>query len=250
MKPPTTRLLLCVIALIAATGANTRAERREYSLFGYEPAFEINDRLEIGARIYRFSIRDDRRTGPNGPRNSNPRVNYIGSLWGLDEIQDYIPRLYVQYAFTPYFGAGVSYDRLAAKTLDTPVKEKNWKPGDGDIQIRGPMLYLFARYPNMTRFTPFGELGWIYYYADFKVMDKWASLGPYHRFSVDNTHAYFLGLGLNTALTDRWHVNAYWRRTFEADVDVRVYFRKERLSRKGTFPMDSDVFGLGVSYLF
>ncbi len=238
--------------LCGAWGPAADATPRSYSLFGYEPAFEISERLELGARVCHFYLKDARRNGPDGPSNSNPGNNFLGSLWGLDETQDYLPRLYAQYAFIPYFGIGATYDQLVAQTRDTPVEEKNWTTGDGDLHLWGPMFYLFARYPNATRFTPLAELGWAYYFTHFSESYEWASGGPYWRFETEDTSGYFLGLGVDVALTDQWHVNAYFRSTFGVEVDARALFSKgpRPNARAGSFPMEYDMLGLGISYCF
>lgn len=211
----------------------------------------ISQRLQLGARIHYYNLKDTRRSGPTGVRNNNIRINFIGSLWGLDEIQDYVPRFFIQYAFVPYFGIGATYDHIAAKTLDTPVEIKNYSQGDGDVEVWGPMLYLFARYPNSTRFTPFAEVGWAYYYAHFDESAEWASVGPGYRFEVDDTEGYFLAAGLDFTLNDHWHAQAYWRRLYDAKVDARAYFSTgSRVGRAGAFPMECQMLALGMSYEF
>lgn len=211
----------------------------------------LDGRLEIGARIQYYNLQDSRRPGPDGLNNNNLQVNYIGSVWGLEEIQDYVPRFYAQYLATPYFGVGLTYDHVAAETRDWSNVEQTRTGSDGDLHVWGPMLYLFARYPNPTRFTPILEAGWVYYFADFKEDANWAAAGPGYRFKVDDTDGYYLALGLDYSVNDRWHVQAYWRRLFEAEVDARAYFYPgSRIHRSGSFPLEYNMYGLGLSYAF
>ena len=208
--------------------------------------------LEFGARIHYFSLKDTRRTTRNGQHdNSNIRGNFIGSVWGLDEIQNYIPRLYLQYAVSPFWGAGITYDSIGAKTKDWRDPINQITSSDGDVTAWGPMLYLFARYPNETRITPLIELGWVHYFADFDEDALWAASGPGFRFEVDNTDGYYLALGLDFDVADNWHVNTYWRRTFDTRVDTRAYFSPgPQVGRYGVFPLEYEMFGLGTSYRF
>lgn len=216
-----------------------------------EVAAWFEGRLELGARIHHFSLRDTRRTVSGRRDNNNIRINFIGSVWGLDEIQDVVPRLFLQYAVTPWCGLGLTYDRIAARTRDWGNVEKTRYGTDGDVRLWGPMIYLFVRYPNPTRFTPRAEAGWIRYFADFDVNPAWAATAPGYRFEVDDTDGYFLALALNLAINNHWHAEAYWRRLYNAEVDARAYFTPgPRVGRYGAFPMEYDMFGLGVTYVF
>ncbi|HOU20972.1 MAG: hypothetical protein KBC66_05980 [Kiritimatiellae bacterium] len=253
--------LFCLLgaapAVLAQSGSRTAPETHGFSWQSHaaereeETASWYDGRLELGARIHHFTLKDTRRTGSNGRNNNNVRINFIGSVWGLDEIQDYAPRLYIQYRVIPYVGAGLTYDHVAAKTRDWGNVEQTRYGTDGDVHLWGPMLYLFARYPNSTRFTPMAEAGWVRYFADFDVNPAWAAIGPGYRFEVDDTDGYYLALALDYAINDHWHAQAYWRRLYDAEVDARAYFSPgSRVGRYGSFPMEYEMFGLGMSYGF
>jgi hypothetical protein len=240
--------LLCGL-MQATVFAGTPDDAQMASKFTPSPV--IRDHLEVGARIYQFNLQDTVREGPNGPRNRNIDENYIGSLWGLDEIQDYIPRVYAQYALTPYFGVGATYDHIEARTLDSGDPLKNGDPGDGTLEIYGPLFYLFARYPNSTRFTPMAEVGWAYYFSQFNESPEWAAVGPGYRFEVDDTAGYYLALDVDMAITRCWHCDIYWRCMFGPEVDARAYFHPgNKVGREGSFPMEYQMAGLGVAYRF
>lgn len=245
-----------IAAVLLCSHRGGLAEWEPHSLvyaepYEFTPLLSLRDHLEIGARIHHFNLKDTLRSGRNGPANSNIRINFIGSVWGLQENQDYFPRLYAQYALVPFFGIGATYDHVAAKTLDWGNLEKTEIAGDGDVTIYGPLFYLFARYPNSTRFLPFAELGWAYYFANFEETAQWAATAPGYRFEVDDTSGYFLALGVDFALHEKWHANLYWRRMFQAEVNARAYFTPgPRVGRYGAFPMEYEMLGLGVSYRF
>ena len=210
--------------------------------------FGIHDQLEVGARITYFQLKDDER----GIRNNwDLQRNFIGSIWGLEEKQSYIPKPYVQYAIIKYAGVGLSYDELTVKTVDWGNLEGTVKGGDGDCVIRGPAVYVFGRYPNSTWFTPFIELGYVKYFADFKETAAWAAVAPGYRFEVDDTESHYFAAGCDVRITDQWQAGIYYRRLYDAHVDARAYFTPgPQVGRYGSFPFDSRQFGVGVSYRF
>jgi hypothetical protein len=243
-----TTVLLCGFLQATAYAVPDEDAQKGYE---YVPIIPITNHFELGARMYYFNLRDTVRQGASGPRNANVKINYIGSLWGLEEIQDYVPRLYAQYAFHPYFGIGATYDHVEARTLDSGDPAKNGKRGDGIVEITGPMVYLFARYPNSTRFTPLAEVGGAYYFSDFGEAPEWTDVRPGFRFEVDDTTGYFFALGVDVAITPRWHMDLYWRRMYGPQVDARAYFTTgPKVGRYGSFPMEYEMGGWGVSYRF
>lgn len=208
-------------------------------------------KLVLGARMYNFNLADTRRTTRGRLSNSNVRGNFIGSVWGLDENQNYIPRLNLGYWFTPYLGVGLTYDEVSAATVDWGSVEQTFTSTDGDVNIWGPMLYVTGRAPNSTRCTPFAELGWATYFASFDEDPAWAAAAPGYRFEVDNTTGYFWGLGLDFEINSHWSVDVYWRQMNNAEVEARAYFTtSSRVGRYGAFPMDYDMYGIGVNYHF
>ena len=209
------------------------------------------DRFSAGLRFYHFELRDTRRTVRGRTRNSNVQGNFIGSIWGLDEDQDYLPRLHVQYMFIPYLGAGLTYDHVSAETVDWGDEEATRTSSDGVVDIWGPMIYLIGRYPNSTRCTPFVELGWAAYFASFDTDPAWAATAPGYRFEVDDTSGYYFGAGVDIEVRGRWSVSLYVRRMNDAEVDARAYFTPgPRVGRYGAFPMEYTLVGLGASCRF
>ena len=210
-----------------------------------------SDRLSVGARVYNFELRDTRRSVRGRYSNNNIKGNFIGSVWGLDEEQDYIPRLHFQFMVNPYWGLGITYDQVGAKTVDWGNLEGTETSSDGTVNISGPMAYLTGRYPNSTKTTPFVELGWAQYSASFDTNPAWAATAPGYRFEVDDTRGNFLGFGVDIAIYKRCALSLYYRRMNNAEVDARAYFTPgSRVGRSGAFPMEYDMFGLGVTCWF
>lgn len=248
-------LMLVVPASFGTAQANPAPLDPAAATPGLQPIAAISNRLTLGARVCFFALDETRRRGENGLRNENGfagnHVNYIGSLWGLEEIQDPIPRLYLQWTCCRYLGLGLTYDHVAAKTLDWKDASRTETQGDGDLQIRGPLAYLYAQLPNSSRLTPLAELGLAYYFADFCETEAWAHTGPGYRFEVDDTVGYYFALGTDLAITRCWHCDFYWRFMYGPEVDARAYFHPGNiLGREGSFPMEYQMAGFGVSYHF
>lgn len=209
--------------------------------------------FEIGVRSYHYNLRDTRRRGDTGYDNANwyGNINFIGSIWGLDEIQNYLPRLYVQVALTPYAGIGVSYDTIGAKTVDWGNAERTRTATDGSLHLHGGLLYAFLRYPLYFGLQPFCEIGGAWYRSQFTEAATWKATGDGYRMKVDHTKGYFVALGVNVALTDDWALSVYWRRMMDLDVKARAYFDPgPDPNRVGSFPMEYTMFGIGASYVF
>ena len=211
----------------------------------------MEGRLIIGARIHHFELKDTRRRVRGRLENTNIRGNFVGSVWGLDEIQHYVPRLYVLLLAVPYVGAGVTFDQVSAETVDWGDEEKSFRATDGDLETWGPTFFVQARWPNASRFTPFAEWGRTKYFADFKEDPDWAAVAPGYRFEVDDTYGTMHALGCEYAITPNWSVHAYWRRLRGASVAARAYFTPgPRVGRAGAFPIEYDMYALGTSYHF
>lgn len=230
--------------------AQTRASgMREYS------TSQAYHHFEFGARSYHFNLLDTRRHGKDGLDNANwergRNVNYIGSLWGLDENQNYLPRPYFQWVVNDYFGLGVSYDYLTMKTVDWANEEKTRTGSDGDLFSHGCLFYVFVRYPLFFGIAPFGELGGAWYKVDFTESAKWVSRGDEYRIKVDNASGYYIGLGLNANISRDWSLNLYWRQMYDAEADARAFFSPSSSpNRVGSFPMEYRMMALGAAFHF
>ncbi len=211
----------------------------------------IEGRVMLGARMHHFELQDRRRRIRGRLENTNIRGNFVGSVWGLDEIQHYTPRLYLIALPIPYVGAGLTYDQISARTVDWGDEEKSFRASDGDLETWGPTFFIQARWPNATRLTPFAEWGRTKYFADFQEDPDWAAVAPGYRFEVDDTYGTMHALGCEYAITPNWSVHAYWRRLRGASVAARAYFTPgPRVGRAGAFPIEYDMYALGTAYHF
>ena len=196
-----------------------------------------------------FWLEDTRRSTAHGYDNANRAGNFLGSLWGLDAQQHYLPSVFAEYRVVSSFGAGVGYDEARARTLDWGVDAEGHPTtvGDGDVEIRGLQFYVFARYANRTRVTPYAQLGHGHYWSRFFVSPQWAA--PGRRFEVDGTGGWFVAAGGRATLSGHLGLDALCRHTHTEPVTARAFFVRNR-HRTGAFPMRSDLFGVGVVIAF
>jgi hypothetical protein len=207
----------------------------------------LSDRLVLGLRFAHFWLEDTRRSEPNGYDNNNHAGNFLGSLWGLDARQRSWPSPFLEYRVVGAFGAGLAYDQARAHTLDWADAEHTVTAGDGDVEIRGLQLYVFARYPNPSRFTPHARLGLVCYRSRFHESPGWAA--PGRHFEADDISGWFLAMGWGVALP--WHtaLDLSYRHTQVPGVSARAYLNKNH-NRAGVFPMTNDAVVAGLSYRF
>tara|TARA_R100000027_G_scaffold48943_1_gene37530 strand:+ start:7445 stop:8413 length:969 start_codon:yes stop_codon:yes gene_type:complete len=203
----------------------------------------LHDRLTLGTRVLWYSLTDTE----SGEEFDG---SFIGSLNRTTEDQNPAPiYFYAEYAITPYFGFGMSYDQFKIVTLDSGG-------GDGSFELDGPILYGFGRFENGSAFTPFLEVGIAFYGVDFSPKDEWTysdgGTTVINRFDVDNSTGFVLGGGLDIAIIEHLSVNLYLRYV-SVDVDVDYYFTpasNTTPSASGSFPGDHFSYGLGVAYTF
>ena len=209
--------------------------------------------FEVGIRSYRFALSDTRRRGDNGMDNANweGNINYVGSVWGLNELQNDLPRIYVQASLNPYIGFGLAYDYLGAKTVNWGNEQKTLLSTAGDLDMHGALLYTYLRCPLMFGITPFCELGGAWYRSDFTEDTAWIAAEQGRRIQVDNPFGFMVGLGVSVEFASEWSVNLYWRQMFDVDVEARAsYSSEDQGPHTGSFPMDASVIGLGAAYHF
>ncbi len=240
-------LVLGAILQAARPGASEEAAATPGGRSGFLGRF-VADHLSIGVHMTHFWLQDTRRADAQGYDNENLTGNFLGSLWGLDAKQHYFPNPFLEYRVVSSFGVGIAYDQSRAKTLDWGNNEgKVTTFGDGDVEIRGLQYYIFGRYRNRTRLTPFASLGLARYWSRFDVSPLW--LLPGRRFVVDNTQGWLVAGGCNVALGRHVGLDAFYRHLQVADVSARAYLRANHY-RGGAFPMRHHLLGAGLSYAF
>ncbi len=203
----------------------------------------IKDRLSIGTRVLWYSLTDTE-------QGEEFDGSFLGSINRTEEDQDLAPvYIYVEYAITPYFGIGISYDQFKVKTLDSGG-------GDGTFELDGPIIYGFGRFENGSAFTPFAEIGMAFYSNSFNARDEWTfsdgSSTVRNRFEPDDATGFVIAGGLDYEIVENLSANIYLRYT-SVDFDVDYYFTPNSTTtpyRKGTFPGDHFSYGIGLKYTF
>ena len=199
--------------------------------------------LEIGTRIIGVSLLEDTKGTGTDTRDDN----FLGSIDQLDVDQNYAPtRLYAQYFFSDYVGAGISYDKVEADAGDS-------RGSDGMLGIQGAIIYLVGRYPTESGFTPFAEAGVGLYHSSFDENADWEDDGDYKRYmDVDDPTALVLGLGCDYAITATLSVNLYTRLVTNTDMDADHYNSKAPSTprQSGDFNLDYVGYGIGIKYAF
>jgi opacity protein-like surface antigen len=239
---PLTAVVLLAMGLLtcgaaAAEGDDSGATHQDW------PA----SRLSAGLRIDHFWLEESRRPGPNGLDNGNLATNFLGSLWGLDPRQSYVPSPFVECRAFKGLAVGVEYDAQRAKTLDWADADKLTTAGDGDVEIRGVLAYASWRVRLKKRWTPHADAGYARYWSRFHVSPGWA--GPNRHFAVEATDGWFAVLGCRFAFDRHFAVDAGFRHLQVGDVDARAYLSTKKY-RSGAFPMRSDAIRVGLEYGF
>jgi opacity protein-like surface antigen len=240
-------LLLAVLSLRADPCAAEEAAPTPAAHLGLV-ARGVGGRLTVGARVSHPWLSDDRRSGPDGFDNANRSGNFLGSLWGLDVRQRYVPNPFLEYRIVSAFGVGAAYDQVRVKTLDWGNAERTVTAGDGDLRIRGAQVFAFGRFANRTRVTPYARIGFAYYWSAFFESPGWAV--PGRAFEVSDTRGWLVGAGLRIALWRGIALDGSYEHLHLGDVEAAVRFASGGKGTKGAFPMRSDVASLGISYGF
>ena len=196
----------------------------------------VEYRLEIGTRMEYFTLLEDKRGEPY-------HGSFVGSITMLKEDQKYSPtRFYAQYRITPFFGAGVSYDRIGAEAWDSGGT-------DGTAVLSGPLFYVRGCYSNSTMYTPFCELGTAFYSAKFCNSSDWGQAGN-KRFDLDleNSLGYYGAIGCDIQVQDQLAIDLYGR-YMHVNVDG-VYYLNGHKRDDIIFTMSHLALGLGVKFSF
>ena len=187
--------------------------------------------LEAGTRILLVTLLEDKRGEPNNG-------SFVGTVTMLKEDQSLIPfRPFIQYSFSPCFGVGLSYDRVAAEAWDQ-------EGTDGTTVLTGPLVYLLGRYPNESQFTPFCELG----VAKYDVRFAAVSGRKNKDFVLEDPQGIYMALGCDMLLLENWSIDFYGR-YMNVDVDGDYYLNGEWWSPI-LFTMSHLSLGAGAKYTF
>lgn len=224
-------------------------------------------RLQIGTRMSSRSLTDSDSGHVGGRYGSG---TYLGTIYSIDEVQDYVPYLFfIKYFLSEYIAAELAYDSVQGETVATTPGYSGNK-SDGDVTVSGPSVSLVAHYPNATRFSPYASFGVGFYSADFDEAAHWAlgykdpsqyeALGSpstvlngrTREMVVDSEVGILFGLGCTYAFTDNWLLDLSMQYT-QVDVDATFNGYTNGVldtEQDGHFPMDNFALRLGLAYQF
>lgn len=179
--------------------------------------------------------------------------SFYGSINQLNPVQNNWPlKPFMAYKFCPHTGLELAWDSFSARTITRSDGHT-----DGDLNLMGPMLSYFIRYPNATGLTPYAGVGVVYYHVDFDEDASWHYPRGSFTQLMDFDHTYgLLGYGgLMWKFAEQWSAELYIRYT---KVDAEgVHWQGfndggNPLSPSGdvSFPLSNIAAGLGVRYSF
>jgi outer membrane protein W len=230
----------------------------------------IKDRLSIGLNVnHRYLIDSD--SGQKGGVSGDG--TYLGTIYAMDEVQNYFPSLYGTYKFNKNFSMELGYSKIESETLSTTYKQPEFGvKSDGTVVQTGFTLSVLGLYPTQTKFTPYGGLGIGYYTGDFEETDHWG-LGyhnPQHYeesgstglsyngrtkwMTIDDEFAFIFTLGTTYDLPYNLKLDASFQYIL---LEANAHYYKSNdygvtveHNDDGTFPLDQLAFRLGVKYTF
>lgn len=202
-----------------------------------------NPHWDIGWRFRQYSFFEDQKGEPGGNNT------YFGSIYKIEDDHSFFPGMpYVQYRFNPYVGAGLTYDTIVARTVDVGDRGKptEHKSSDGDIEMKGPALYVLGRYANDSKFTPFAELGMIFYGTSFNAEGDW---GRRNRLELEDDNGIFVAGGCDYRINNNFSVEVFLRRT---SVKTRGtwYLNNRTMDDDVNFDLGNLAYGIGAKYSF
>ena len=203
--------------------------------------------FEIGTRSTWVYLTDHQR---DVNATSATMGSFYGSINQLNSVQNYWPfKPFVDYKFCPYGGVELAWDYCSVRTITRGDGHT-----DGDLNIMGPMLSVFVRYPNTTDLTPYAGAGVAYYRVDFNEDADWHN--PPGRPEIltmdfDHTYGLFGYGGVIWKFADNWTADLYLRYT-KVDAEGTHWEGPYGTSYGGSpsFPLSNVAAGLGVRYSF
>jgi len=192
-----------------------------------------DDRVTVGMRVERSWLTDSRR---------GDKDHFLGSLWGLDSSQSYLPSPFLEVRITGPVGMGLAYGQARVRTLDWADSSHTVAAGDGDLQLRGGEVYAFARARNRSRVTPYARVGYARYWSDFVELPGW----PGH-FETGTTRGWTAGAGVRVALWKGCGLDVLYEHRSLGPV-AAVAMGSNGVRTDGAFPVRSNALSLGVVY--
>ena len=205
-------------------------------------------RLEAGTRSTGFMLSERRKSSST----------FYGSIDRLDAVQNFWPiKAFVDWVFTPRCGIELTWDQVQFDTIT-----RSDGHNDGTVDLRGPILSAFARYPNSTVVTPRMGVGAAFMQADFHEDYRWryalkdaeqtSYYGFEQSFRLDDAWGWVVDGGLSIRVHADWFADLYARYT-RVDVHGTHYnvVWGETVSATGfSLPADNLALGAGVRHVF
>jgi outer membrane protein W len=226
----------------------------------------LKDRLELGLRMTYYQLTEGKDNDSDGDGNF-----FLGSINELEEEQSSQLRPYARYFFVPCFGFELSWEEMSLITR----KYTSTFDTDGIIKVDGPALSLVGRYPNESRFTPYGQAGIFMANGGFQYAKWWhngfpeygqafldwqamgSPPGPnngYQRnIDISDETGTFLSGGCSIKLVDHLSLD-FQARYMMLDVDAHYTLSFGGVVRDdrgiSTFPLDNWAYQVGLKYVF
>jgi outer membrane protein W len=215
------------------------------------------ENLEVGTRLTYFSIKDNKR---DVNAVSTDMGSFYGSITELKAVQNYMPlKVFVDYKVNPYWGVELTWDQVQADTIT-----RSDGHNDGAINVKGPILSVFARYPNYSVVTPYAGIGLAYLFSDFeedyywqyaiyrdsgihKNGDEWSQT-----MDLDNAVGWVVYAGASIQIVYQWEADVYIR-YMKADIDgTHSTFVGSTVTDTASpsFPLSNIALGIGLRYCF
>lgn len=244
--------------VVSATGTDDADE--------FEPMDLIRDRLELGLRVTYYQLTDGKNNDPDGDGNY-----FLGSINELEEEQSTQLRPYARYFVIPYLGFELSMEEMSLITR----KWTSTYDTDGIIKVDGPAFSLVGRYPNESRFTPYGQLGFFLAKGDFDYAEwwhngfpeygqafldwqamgspPWPNNGYQRNIDISDETGTFWAGGCSIKLMDHLSLDVQARyMMLDVDAHYTLSFGGVVRDDRGyySFPLDNWAYQMGVKYVF
>ncbi len=203
--------------------------------------------FQVGTRMMQVKLSDTTRGTPgNG--------SFFGTITEITEKQDNSPdRAYLQVRIphAPIW-VGVSYDHVTARTMDDGDGDgvADMSGGDGDEEIKGFTPYVQAAWDNTTRFTPYAQVGYAFYQADF-VPNSWGANGRRRVEASSSVNGLELAGGLGVRIYKNLSADIFAKSVAVDDIKGDWYYNYGR-NYGGPFVMTMSyvAYGAGLSCRF
>jgi opacity protein-like surface antigen len=271
MPVPASRIFLLLILVFGvreARGQQWDAFVEEMRLGVSYLREKARGHLEIGTRIVHFGIKKDTGGG------------FLGTIDKLDAKQNYDPtRIFAAWKGGTVerfpWGVELTWERLAVNTITSSTGQN-----DGTLELSGPVLTVFARWPTPSRFTPFAGVGAVYFNRthvtkgwwhhgfydaeDWREADReyywwratgaepWPNEGVTRTFDLEESWGWVFTAGCAAALIPNLEAELYFRYT-GVDVDNTyslAFYGVPVDVRHNTFDLSNYAWGVGARYRF